>query len=190
MRRYREEDFWYEILTAPDAGGRVTRAYRVTCRHCNCFKSFRSGGRLSDDKMRKHLIREGWDIGRSNNLHVCPGCSEKPKPPVTAQVKPLPAGFVDRMLQAALDAVTSPQEEALITPPPEPLVTLEAAWMACSEDERREFVHKICDEHSLLGRLYPTAPSPVEDQPVEEPPVDEEPDEPADWWIELQRGAA
>jgi hypothetical protein len=167
-RKYHDGDFWYEITTAPDAGGRVTRAYRITCRYCNCLKTFRCA-HLSEEKIRKQLIRDGWEIGRNTTSHSCPGCNQKPH-----RDKPQP--------------VPVQKEEVVITPPPSSLEYLEMAWAACSEPERETFALKIYEEYFSRQKFNGEPARTITDD-NEEAPVDDGDDTPADWWIEIHGGA-
>lgn len=171
IKRYRDEDFWYEISSAPDAGGRMTRAYKITCRYCGRLKSFRTTG-FADEKMRKHLIRDGWEIGRVAGAHVCPGCIHRHKDKSTSRA------------------------DVSVTPPPSPMIALELAWMACSEKDRETFALKLYEEYFAAppqppSPLFaPLSPTNGETMPLDPPTIDGDDDTPADWWLELQTSGA
>jgi hypothetical protein len=68
------EKRWYELLhvraTDGSKGGRI---YRVTCRKCGAIHDFRPNT-LSDEKLKRNVERDGWQLGRYQNLHLCPIC--------------------------------------------------------------------------------------------------------------------
>jgi len=162
---------WYEMTQGPDHGvvGRVTRYYVVNCR-CGVSSSHQAVS-VSDEKLRKMFIRKGWDIGRTPTAHMCPGCKNKkhnrPKPFMTPPQQP---------------AVTSPS-------PPLPTMTLYAAWQAASQEERKEFIRVLGAAYETVVEINGHTPDDVGHavQFEPEPEPDDGPDEPADWWQELQR---
>jgi hypothetical protein len=88
MRRYRDRDFWYQIDHCPNQDGRTIRRYSVTCRCCGGSTVFNAFS-ASEEKMRKRLIHDGWEIGKHLNLHLCPACAAKHRDKPPAQKTPL-----------------------------------------------------------------------------------------------------
>jgi hypothetical protein len=77
----------------------------------------------------------------------------------------------------------------LITPPPSPLENLETAWAACSEPDREAFALKVYEEYFEWQRFK----GEPEKQPVAPPMngsavIEDSDDEPADWWLEINKG--
>jgi len=145
----------------------MARIYSVTCRHCGCLRSFRSGP-MSDEKVRKQLIRDGWDIGRHTKAHTCPACQHKPK-----------------------NAPSAPKEEVAQTTTAHAALmpSLEEVWAATSENDRVAFARKIYDE---FFAHEPASGVDARTQPDEndtEPPVIDDDAEAADWWLEIHNGA-
>lgn len=158
---------WYTLTAGPDqAGVRQTRYYVIECR-CGRQASQHASG-LTNDRLRKFFIRNGWHIGKTTTQHRCPGCNSKhaDKPAV----------------------VTKPPPSVMVTPPPSRLHALQMAWDMASPGERKAF----------LATVYPSAiatngsamPEPVT-APEPEPVEAEEliVGEVADWWVEMEKKA-
>jgi hypothetical protein len=140
MRKWRADDFWFELVEGPSPDGiGFVRYHQVTCRKCKTQSKTRQMGQ-SNDHLRKFFIRQGWDVGRARNLHLCPECAHKHK-----------------------DLRTKPQPQPNVVPlhptPPQPKrVTLKQTWEQASEAERAEFWgflravygHKLITEFGAL----------------------------------------
>src|SRR5262245_44504068 len=174
MKKFRPEDFWFELTQGPDPvmPGRQIRVLRIECRDCGQTASMHPRN-MAGDVIRKHFVRAGWSIGKTRSKHVCPACNG-----------------VGRVINGTTVAIEAP-------PPAEPPPTkdvwvvadLEDAWTRSNEEQRIGFCMRHRDE--LAALIGPTEPEPV---PMPEPgpePVPDEPepddgdDEPADWWKEL-----
>jgi hypothetical protein len=83
------QDHWYEMLsvrpTPENKGGRI---YRVTCHDCGTTVDLPAND-LTDEGMRKRLMRVGWEIGRRVNQHRCYTCIYKLKPAPAPDPKPV-----------------------------------------------------------------------------------------------------
>lgn len=163
MKRFQDHNFWYEI-TAQAEGGRSTRVYRVTCRHCGCLTTFRAA-MLAEERVRKQLIRDGWEIGRHIKAHACPACSHRRK---------------DRT--PLNDADVAPKPVPAPTPAPTSMELLETAWLACSEQDRETFALEVYQKY------FVTEPPHSEEEHKDSPETavaDNSNSEPADWWLEI-----
>ena len=57
-------------------GNKGGRLYRIICRECAKQHDFKPNT-LSDEKLRRNIIRDGWELGRYRTLHLCPKCADK-----------------------------------------------------------------------------------------------------------------
>jgi hypothetical protein len=125
MKKYRPNDYWYEITQRPDPNnnGRFARYYQVTCRQCGVFR-LKLANSMGDDGLRKWFIAHGWEIGKSQRGHVCSRCLHEPKvaPPQAAPLEP------------------EPELPPLPEPPANPIAE---AWVAASYAERKMFLHAM-----------------------------------------------
>lgn len=153
MKRYRDEDFWFEIVTdtAPD-GQRGARYYQVHCRRCSNKQRYHASG-ASNEALRKIFQRAGWTINAHNRFkHYCPDCSRR------------------HQAQAAATTNIIPTAPAAARPNP-----IQRLWLSISDDERVEFWHWLHDTYacwldnsghiSLIAR----APAPPAPEPEPEP---------------------
>jgi hypothetical protein len=147
MRKYRDSDFWFEILTdtAPD-GARGTRYYQVSCRSCSNSQRYHAAG-VSNEGLKKIFTRAGWTIGKSRFKHICPDCSRRHSSPPT----PTP--------------ITTPE------PPPEPQISfIQKTWLHLHDDQRVEFWHWLHETYACwvdnAGRVslitQPALPAPAQ----------------------------
>lgn len=162
MKKYRTEDFWFELTKGPSPDGvGFVRYNSITCRKCGkCTKIHNTG--QSVDQMRKFFIRQNWDIGRARNLHLCPDCAVRHKHRPTEPERP-------RLEPPASNVVP-------LRPPPQ-RVTLQEAWEQASESERLAFLILLRRDHAEITPQSEFKPVP--------PPDSTHNDEPADWWKEL-----
>jgi hypothetical protein len=207
VKKYSEDAFFFEITSGPrTSDGQHIRYYLIRCCRCDRTASYHASG-ISNERMKKLFGRQGWYVGKSRNLHICPECQRKREHHIAEH------GDESILLQAE----TPPKQ------PNPPSVALETAWKATDYLKRAEF----CERHrrEIHGYLQITAKysgqdpqgghvdwqhgthidsmpkeaneaAPVETQvvtvskeqlikeAVEAAPA-EEPDEPADWWKEL-----
>src|SRR5215510_13692410 len=115
MRRYRAEDFWYEISHAPGPDGRVVRWYTISCRRCS-NKLAHHANDLADSGLKKFFQHHGWEIGKARNQHLCAACNGRNKKKHQQQ-----------------------EPVAEVIPLRPQLNQLEAAWAAATEEQRNIF---------------------------------------------------
>ena len=173
---------FYELISAPDPAGKVTRYHLVQCSKCNASNQIKSAG-LSDESLKKVFTRQKWLIGKHPNQHLCPACNEGPQ----------------RHKEPAAPAKPAQHEHRR----PSNLELLERAWAACSADEQGVFLGQHMQpvrkpsyvppadfQHGphidSMPREANAAADPASQlapTPAEEPGEDE----PAEWWRELMR---
>ena len=171
----KRDHLWYRITHVRALNGaKAERRWEVTCRKCHLVHTFRPGG-SNDDKIRRNLIREGWDIGHSTLQNTCPDCEHPTRDaatliPAETQALSLPQTAGPRP-QPEPEFVPQPQPGP--TPEPEPEVPakpfLIEAWEAATENERAEL-------HAMM---------PIIERVVEVERIVEQPAEPltlAEYW--------
>jgi hypothetical protein len=172
MTSHAGKKHWYELASRWD-GTRAARVYAIHCR-CGAETTYHATA-LTDEALRKLFVRRGWEVGKRVNAHRCPACQER-KPAVAEP--------------AALPMPAAPQPMPVRpSPPPILIATLDAAWEASTEAQRREFFERM----ALVYGKPPAAaaaepePEPVAVEPEPEPEPEEHDDTAAaDWWLELE----
>lgn len=199
MKRWRNEDFWFELTTGPDpTNGRPVRYHIIRCA-CGQESSRHAHG-MSVEKLRKYFVRRGWQIGKTSNAHRCPDCQQQQKP---EQKPATPMVFVSNEIYHHWSEADRAERLIFLR-----LVT--RAWTNEGQ-ERQEFLAllgeigifdemavKILAEFEARALTRPAPepapstpepalePEPVaESEPEPEPePAIEQDDTPADWWLE------
>jgi hypothetical protein len=194
MKRYREEELFYELTSVPDAAGRFVRYYAVTCRKCKARASYHAAC-ITNDALRKIFQRRKWDIGRTVKQNLCPACSgnapgQIAEPERHQHYPPEPATPAPAMPAAATE-YSNP---------------IGAAWNMASNADRVDFIHGLqyiwerrtwnaefaeameVLARTILAELGNLSPAPT----IEPTPPDDsdsqladEFDQPADWWQNL-----
>ena len=190
---HRRERF-YTITQRPLSTGSVKRVYIITCSKCG-RQGEQHAGQLTDDMRRKQFQRDGWDVGKWKNLHICPQCAGNvPAPEIEAEepepVLPeptLPKSWLDDLpkLQQAWNLTYEDEHLAFIawlrntygdryvpTPASSPTPTLQELLEASSDEQRIEFWRWLRNNYTYsaitgLTRRYST--SPLLDLPVPVP---------------------
>lgn len=172
MKKYRDDDYWFELTEGPGPTGLgFVRYFRVTCRKCGKQAKHLANGQ-SNDQLRKFFIRQNWDIGRATNLHFCPDCATRNKHRPT-------------------ESLPEPAASNVFPLHPPQGISLQEAWDQANDAERTNFwnyLQLICREHGEQLRCIPVVQDDKALQASMIPDVkdDDEPDEPADWWLDLQ----
>jgi len=98
MKKYCDDDFWFDITTGPGANGSGARYYSVRCRKCNTVAQ-QHASTMSNQTLQKHFARMGWDIGKSRHAHLCPACFRRnpAPPPQTHEPKEKPPNRIDQI---------------------------------------------------------------------------------------------
>jgi hypothetical protein len=99
----------------------------IRCRKCNNSASIIPNG-MSEEHLRKHFAREGWEIGKTRAGHLCPECQAKSAP------KPQPLPKEISGMQAA-QVVESAQHGDLLT-----------CWVASQPQDKTEFLMLIASD--------------------------------------------
>jgi hypothetical protein len=196
MKKYRAEDYWFEITSGPSIDGHAIRYYVIHCRRCDRMASHKASG-LSNDGLRKFFVRDGWTIGRSQYGHICPECLHKRERDIAKHNEDLV--FQQAAAREALD----------LNEPPSRVAQMRTLWDQCNRREREEFVfwtesqiapqinQELEEAIEQLVNRKPIIPSDVVDVAIDlvktvatEDPAPPEDKEPADWWKELNSGTS
>jgi hypothetical protein len=142
MSHHRRER-WYTITQRPLTTGAIKRVYVIACSKCG-RQAEQHAGMVTDDMRRKGFQRDGWEIGRWKNLHVCPECAGNAPPP---------------KVEVAIEEPALPEPVAPKTWMDE-LPKLQVAWTMSYEDEHQAFIAWL---RTTYGDRY---------FPAEAPPAD------------------
>jgi hypothetical protein len=133
-------DRWYTITQRVLSTGGVKRVYIVTCNKCG-RQGEQHASQLTDDARRKWFQREGWELGKWKNLHVCPQCAGNAPPPVVEVEEPEPN----------LPEPSTPKSWT------DDLPKLQAAWTLSYEDEHLAFIEWLRTTYG--NRYIPATPA-------------------------------
>jgi hypothetical protein len=133
-------DRWYTITQRPLSTGAIKRVYIVACSKCG-RQGEQHASQMTDDMRRKWFQREGWEIGKWKNLHVCPTCAGHAPAPITEVEEPEPV----------LPEPAQPKSWLADLP------KLQQAWNLTYEDEHLAFIEWL---RVTYGDRYIPAPAP------------------------------
>lgn len=147
MKKYRADDFWFELTQGPSPDGvGFDRYHQVQCRKCGATNKIRSTGQAVD-QLRKIFMNQNWEIGRTRHHHVCPECAHKYKHRPATEQPPKPSNVVPLR-------------------PSQPRIMLIEAWDRSSESERAEFLLALESTQGLILARPARAPVPTPDPPA------------------------
>jgi hypothetical protein len=132
-------EHWYTITQRPLPTGAVKRVYVISCSKCG-RQAEQHAGMQTDDMRRKGFQRQGWDIGKWKNLHVCPECNGRAVPKAEVEAE---------------DELPEPVQPKTWM---QDLPRLQQAWALTYEDERLAFLDWLRDTYG--DRYIPAPPAP------------------------------
>jgi hypothetical protein len=195
MKRFNEDDYWFELGHSPDpTTGRPVRCLVIRCRECKATMSHHAHG-MSNERLRKYFMRKHWFVGKTATGHLCPRCVRKEDREAAER--------------AAVPVAVAPPQMS------HEFVELYGKWDIATRDQRLEFLLALVADTKQLASLnellrelgleigfiassqepalrvipMPAQPEPVEPESDEPEAAEREPeddDDVADWWREIE----
>lgn len=181
MKKFRADDYWFDISSGGGVNGRAVRYYSVRCKKCGAVSQYHAT-MLSDPALRKHFSKQGWDIGKHRHAHLCPECCVRRKPPQD-EPKPKPPPRIDQIW----DSMNEDQRAEFIVRHIQAIRTMEPlvrAGLAVTAG-----IIAVGTPVADNVRVIEDAPPNI-DEPLSHDVEQPNDDEAAEWWKELRRTIA